>query len=94
MIGDVVESREALAAERTEIVKERQLVEMLIPHVAEMPTEVKAQVQEQYQAKLAREGNALHHALPELRDQNNFAAFRDDLVDHMGSFGFQANEQP
>lgn len=92
LLGEAVASREALSAERQSMARERQVMELLLPHAENLPDGVKEQVKQQYEEGIHRETSKLHAALPELRDQNNFTAFREGVVEHMGQFGFQAGE--
>lgn len=92
LLGEAVASREALSAERQSMARERQVMELLLPHAENLPQEVKDQVKQQYEEGIHRETSKLHAALPELRDQNNFTAFREGVVEHMGQFGFQPGE--
>ena len=92
LLSEVVESREALEAQRADNLRERQSIEMLMPHVASVPEETKQQVREQYETALQRETSSLQAALPQLKDQNAFGAFRDDFVEYMGQFGFKPSE--
>lgn len=92
LFADVVEGREALATERAETVRTKQVIELLLPYVGEVPQEVKAQVNEQYEASLAKESRLFTSALPELRDQAKFDQFRTDVTEHMSKFGFSPAE--
>lgn len=92
LVGEVVERREALDNQRAENIKERQIIDQLLPHVAEVPPEVQEQVKQNYETALARETASLHAAMPHLKDSNNFEAFKTDFVEYMGGFGFKAPE--
>ena len=92
LFADVVEGREAMAAERSEMVRERQAVEALLPYATEVPQEVKDQVRDHYEATVSRETNLFQKALPELKGQVAFDEFRTELADHLARFGFHPSE--